>query len=433
MIRYAMHMRRAPRFLAAALLLLSTAADGMELRGHGGPVRAIAVAPEGTAAITGSFDTRAIVWSLETGEARRVLLFHGDEVNAVAVLPDGRFATAGADSRVAIWEPGRDAPARVLEGHTAPVTALAVSPDGSILASASWDTTVRLWPLAGGDARLLDGHAGNVNAVTFLADGTPVSAGYDANLIFWPQDASAAPVRVTMSTPLNTLATLPGDRVALGGADGTVRVLDRDGTLLSEARVARAPVVALAASPNGEHLAAAGVRDAIVLLDTANLAPVHELNSPGMPVWSLAFTPDGETLLTGGADRVVRQWNVETGEPIGTVAAGETDPLAEFAGDPGAEAFRACVACHTLDPEDGNRAGPTLHGIFGRRIASVPGYRYSQALRDMDIVWTPETVSELFEVGPSTYTPGTKMPEQTINNDETRAALIRFLQRETAD
>ena len=103
------------------------------------------------------------------------------------------------------------------------------------------------------------------------------------------------------------------------------------------------------------------------------------------------------------------------------------DPLAEFAGNPDAEAFRACVACHTLDPDDGNRAGPTLHGIFGRRIASVPGYRYSPALRGMDIVWTPETVSKLFELGPATYTPGTRMPEQTIGGAEDRAALIRFL------
>ena len=111
-----------------------------------------------------------------------------------------------------------------------------------------------------------------------------------------------------------------------------------------------------------------------------------------------------------------------------SMAIGPTDPLAEFAGDPDAESFRACIACHTLDPEDGNRAGPTLHGLFGRRIASVPGYRYSPALRDMDIVWTPETVSKLFELGPAKYTPGTKMPEQTIGNAEDRAALIRFLQ-----
>ncbi|WP_246248869.1 c-type cytochrome [Chelativorans alearense] len=426
-----MHMTRAPRFLAAALLMLTTAAGGMELRGHGGPVRAIAVAPEGSAAITGSFDTRAIVWSLETGEARQVLLFHGDEVNAVAVLPDGRFATAGADARIAIWEPGRQAPIRVLEGHSGPVTALAVSPNGATLASASWDTTVRLWPLSGGDARVLEGHSGNVNAVAFLADGTPVSAGYDANLIFWPRDAGAAPRRVALPTPLNTLVALPGDRLGAGGADGKVRVVDRGGTTLSEVKATRSPVVALAASPDGRHLAAASIRGAIVILDARSLAPIRDLAGPGMPVWSLAFMPDGKTLLTGGSDRVVRQWDFETGEQLGAATTDETDPLAEFAGDPGAEAFRACVACHTLDPEDGNRAGPTLHGIFGRRIASVPGYRYSPALRDMDIVWTPQTVSKLFEVGPSTYTPGTKMPEQTIGNAETRAALIRFLQRET--
>lgn len=92
---------------------------------------------------------------------------------------------------------------------------------------------------------------------------------------------------------------------------------------------------------------------------------------------------------------------------------------------------RACIACHTLGPEDGNRAGPTLHGIFGRKIAALADYPYSPAFRRMDIVWTPETVSKLFELGPSIYTPGTKMPNQTINDPEDRAALIRFLQSET--
>ena len=40
-------------------------------------------------------------------------------------------------------------------------------------------------------------------------------------------------------------------------------------------------------------------------------------------------------------------------------------------------------------------------------------------------MWTPETVSKLFEVGPTAYTPGTKMPEQTIGSAEDRAALVR--------
>ncbi len=58
------------------------------------------------------------------------------------------------------------------------------------------------------------------------------------------------------------------------------------------------------------------------------------------------------------------------------------------------------------------RAGPTLHGIFGRRIATAPGYAYSEALKGMDIVWSKETVARLFVVGPNAYTPGAKMPEQ---------------------
>jgi cytochrome c len=413
--------------LAAALLLFGTTATGAELRGHGGPVRAIAVAPDG-AVVTGSFDTRAIVWSLRTGAAREVLLFHSGQVNAVAALPNGRFATAGADGRIAIWQLGQGTPARVLEGHAGPIAALAVSPDGSALASASWDASIRLWPLSGGEPRVLEGHGRGVNAVAFLPDGTLVSAGYDANLMIWPREAGAPPVTVAFPTPLNALAVLPGERIGVGGADGKLRVVARGGAIQAELQIAPTPVIALAVSPDGTYLAAASLEGNIAVLDAASLAPVHNLIGVGSPVWSLAFAPDGQTLLTGGADRVVREVNVETGEYLGARASGPADPLAEFADHPDVESFRACIACHTLDPEDGNRAGPTLHGIFGRRIASAPGFRYSPALREMDIVWTPETVSKLFELGPATYTPGSRMPEQTIGDAEDRAALIRFLQ-----
>jgi cytochrome c len=107
------------------------------------------------------------------------------------------------------------------------------------------------------------------------------------------------------------------------------------------------------------------------------------------------------------------------------------DPLAAYAGDHGADVFRACVACHTLGADQANRAGPTLAGLFGRRIATLPGYDFSDALKRLDIVWTPETVSKLFEIGPAAYTPGTKMPEQRIGSDEDRAALVQFLERAT--
>jgi len=146
----------------------------------------------------------------------------------------------------------------------------------------------------------------------------------------------------------------------------------------------------------------------------------------------VAFLPDSRTLLTGGADNIIRRWNAATGEPVDPLfleTAG--DPLAAYAGDRGADIFRACVACHTLGAEQANRAGPTLAGIFGRRIATAPGYNFSDALKRLDIVWTPETVSKLFEVGPQAYTPGTKMPEQRIGSEQDRAALVQFLERAT--
>jgi len=152
---------------------------------------------------------------------------------------------------------------------------------------------------------------------------------------------------------------------------------------------------------------------------------------PGLPVWSVAFFPDSKTLLTGGADRMVRRWDAVSGEHIGSVAVGPDDPLAAYAGDRGAEVYRACIACHTLTPDEGNRAGPTLSGIFGRKIATVPGYDFSEALKKLDIVWTPETVSKLFEIGPMAYTPGTKMPEQKIGSREDREALTQFLEKAT--
>jgi cytochrome c len=113
------------------------------------------------------------------------------------------------------------------------------------------------------------------------------------------------------------------------------------------------------------------------------------------------------------------------GQQVATAGTDEAD-------DRGAELFRKCSACHTVTPDGGNKAGPTLYGLFGRRIGTVPGYPYSAALKGGDIIWTAETVSELFRLGPDVVTPGTKMPVQTIGNDAEREELIRWLQKVTA-
>jgi cytochrome c len=404
-----------------------------QLRGHGGPVRGLAISVDGQTAISGSFDSTAIRWSLTRNAAEQVLRFHADAVNAVILLRDGRAATAGADGRIAIWSAGNAQPDAVLEGHTAPIAALALSPDGATLASASWDHSVRLWPLAGGVPRVLDGHTQNVNGVAFAADGrTLVSVSYDQSARIWPLAGSASPVIVAMPVPLNAVALGSNGEIATGGADGKVYFLSAGGARAGEVAAGPRPVISIAISPDGALVAAASIGGSVAVIDrkTRNLA--RTLVGPGLPVWSVAFLPDSRTLLTGGADNIIRRWNAATGEPVDPLLLEKDgDPLAAYAGDHGADVFRACVACHTLRPDQANRAGPTLAGIFGRRIATLPGYNFSEALKRLDIVWTPETVSRLFEIGPASYTPGTKMPEQRIGAEQDRAALVQFLERAT--
>ena len=286
-----------------------------------------------------------------------------------------------------------------------------------MLASASWDRTVRLWPLAGGAPRVLEGNAMNVNGVAFSPDGGDlVSAGYDASLRIWRLSDGGVNVR-NLPTPLNSVAIAPDGEIVAAGADGKVYFLSPQGELRGELQASATPIIAVAISRDGRLVAAAGIRGSVAVIERKTRKLDHTLVGPGLPVWSVAFFPDSRTLLTGGTDRTIRRWDAVSGEPIGGVAVGAPDdPLAAYANDPGAQVFRACVACHTLSPDEGNKAGPSLAGIFGRKIATLPGYRYSDALKHMNIVWTPETVAKMFEVGPMAYTPGTKMPEQKIGS-----------------
>ncbi|WP_165405474.1 c-type cytochrome [Bradyrhizobium genosp. SA-3] len=421
------------RGAAALWAIFAVSSVHADMVGHGGPVRALAISPDGNGLLSGSFDTAAIRWSLKTDTAEQVLRYHAGAVNAVAFLTGDRLVTAGADARIAVWTAGRQQPDRVFEGHGGPIVALAVSPDGALLASGSWDRTVRLWSLSDGASRVLEGHSQNVNGVAFTPDGRSLlSVGYDLTLRIW-RLPDGQPEVVTLPAPLNAVAVAPDGEIVTGAVDGMLRMLTTDGKVSGEVAAGPTPVVALTISGDGTLMAAAGIGGTVAIIDRKSRSLLRTLVVSGLPVWSVAFLPDRETLMTGGADGKIRRWNARTGDPIGSNLSGTpADPLAAYAGDPGADVFRACVACHTLSDKEVQRAGPTLAGLYGRKIASLPGYRFSEALKTMDIVWTPETVAKLFEIGPNAYTPGTKMPEQRIGSAEDRRALTDFLGRATS-
>ena len=412
-----------PKLLAclALLLVLSVPALAQDRAvAHGGPVRALAVGP-GTLASAG-FDRSVIFWDLATGQARAVVRWHAGAVNALAALPDGRFASGGEDGRIAVWAGGAE-PERVLSGHDGPVAALAAR-DG-VIASASWDGTVRAWA-ADGTVRVFEGHRGPVNAVAFRADGVMVSAGFDGTLRAWAPDGVIA----EFGLPQTAIAALPDGGLAVAGVDGMVRLIPAAGTA-REVLSLRRPVVALAANASGTLLAAASLGGSVAVLGLPDGRLLHTLDGPGTPVWSVVFDTDGRTLWTGGADRRVRRWDALAGRAVGPVGEADAPAPAEGLDPHGARIFRACSACHALSAEGGNMAGPTLHGLFGRRMGSVAGYAYSERLARGDIVWTPETVADLFTRGPDVVTPGTKMPVQRLENPDDMAALLRFLAQAT--
>ncbi|MBR0643602.1 hypothetical protein GXW73_12200 [Roseomonas hellenica] len=423
-------MAAARRVTGMLLLLLNLPAAAQDAAVvHGGPVRALAMGVDGTLA-SGSFDQSVILWDVAAGRARAVLRWHQGAVAALAPLPDGGFASAGEDGRIALWPAGSlgPEPARVLEGHAGPVAALAVRE--GILASASWDGTARLWPLAGGAARVLEGHRGQVNGVAFLPDGTPATAGYDGSIRLWPA-AGAPRILAELGLPVNALLALPHGALAAGGADGVVRILAPDGRQ-RELAAGNRPIAALAASPDGRLLAAASLGGSVTLWALPEGLLRHSLEGPGLPVWSVVFAADGRTLWTGGADRRVRRWDAATGQAIGPLTPEDGDAAPRAGPDPhGARVFRACAACHALTAEAGPMAGPNLAGIFGRRMGSLPGYRYSERLARGDIVWTRETVADLFTRGPDVVTPGTRMPIQTVGDPEDLRALLDFLEAAT--
>jgi cytochrome c len=108
-------------------------------------------------------------------------------------------------------------------------------------------------------------------------------------------------------------------------------------------------------------------------------------------------------------------------------SASEAPPVAETTPSAGATppAFAQCMSCHTVEPGK-NMIGPSLHGVVGRKAASLPGYAFSPALKAAGLTWDEATLDKWIEA-PAKLVPGTKMTFAGISDPARRKQLIDWL------
>jgi cytochrome c2 len=92
----------------------------------------------------------------------------------------------------------------------------------------------------------------------------------------------------------------------------------------------------------------------------------------------------------------------------------------------GETVFKACNGCHVIGDGESNGIGPDLRKVVGRKVATMPGFRYSQALQNLGGKWTRDRLDE-FLTNPQGYVPGTKMRFPGIPDADQRRHLIEFL------
>lgn len=120
------------------------------------------------------------------------------------------------------------------------------------------------------------------------------------------------------------------------------------------------------------------------------------------------------------------------GAPVAEAAPVEApEPPAEFNLAAGEAAFRVCATCHVA-AEGETAEGPSLNGVFGRPIASLEGFEYSDALSAREGIWDVETL-DTYLTAPSEFAPGTKMGLPPVPDETVRTNIIGYLSTLEAD
>jgi cytochrome c len=116
-------------------------------------------------------------------------------------------------------------------------------------------------------------------------------------------------------------------------------------------------------------------------------------------------------------------------EAAAPAAADEVSLAAALAAgnaDNGGKVFKKCAACHAVDAAGGNKVGPNLHDVVGRKVASAADFGYSPAMTGHGGEWTYENLDK-YLANPKAAIPGNKMAFAGLKKQADRADVILYL------
>ena len=330
-------------FSSDAKLLATLGADGVRLWevGTGRMLRSFSPAQEPGSNVAFSPDDKSVAWGYREGPTVEVRDVRGGSlrrildasaggarggVRHVAFSPDGRLlAAANSDRTVTLWDLQKGAPARVIRDFPAPVSSVAFSADGARLVAVAEEftggagqPTVSVWEVATWKPLRSFGAGAGFEHLVLSRDGSTVAAS--------SAPGAACATRVwdvqsgQVARDLRTCSLYPlalggdGDALAVGTRDALELWDVREGALMH--RVGGVAVAgAVAFSPDGGTVAAASFsferKASISLLNASAGKRLRTLGAGYVPVYAVAFNPNGKSLATGGAR--VQLWDGQNG------------------------------------------------------------------------------------------------------------------------
>jgi WD40 repeat protein/serine/threonine protein kinase len=291
--------------------------------------------------VSDTFEARNSLFTLLQTNPRLTKYLHSQKaaIRSIAASSDGNWlATAGRDGAVILHD-RRNESVRLLDGHHGDVHGVAFSPDGSLLVSGGADGTVRVWDIETGESMSTsaesflntDGDPIPVWSVAVRPDKQVVAASYyDGAIRLWnTQTGELVETRqmghengITYSVAFSP----EGTTLASGGNDNLVRLWDAEtGEPIGEPLTGHTnAVMTVTYSPDGMMLASSGWDNAIILWDSTGieLGSIPTDHRPN--VRSLSFNADGTILASTGDDGTVRLWDLGFGEQIGQTMIGHT-------------------------------------------------------------------------------------------------------------